>query len=126
MKYAIWIVQILLALAFIASGSMKLMTPVADLAQQMSWVSAVPAWSIPVIGILEAAGGLGLLLPWLTGIQPQLVRLAALGLMFVMIGAFVTHIAIGDAFGMVIPSIVLGLLAAFLAYARTSLLPLGR
>ena len=124
MKYLLIILQILIGLAFIASGGMKIFTPADQLAQQMAWAAAVPAFTIPIIGILEVAGGLGLILPWLTGIQPQLVRLAAMGLTLTMIGALITHIAIGDPFGAMVPPIVLGAISAFIAYGRTSLLPL--
>ena len=125
MKYLLIVLQILVGLAFIASGAFKIFTPADQLAQQMAWAAAVPAFVIPIIGIIEVAGGLGLILPWLTGIQPQLVRLAAAGLALTMIGALITHISIGDPFGDMVPPIVLGVLAAFIAYGRTAILPLS-
>lgn len=124
MKYVLMVLQVLLAFAFIAVGGSKIFTPVDQLAQQTNWVNFIPAFAVVLIGILEVAGGLGLVLPWLTGIQPGLVRWAAIGLTLTMIGAVITHIAIGDPFGESIPSIVLGALSAFVAYGRTSLLPL--
>jgi len=42
MKYLLWIVQILLAVAFVGAGAMKLLTPTAELAQSMVWVNDVP------------------------------------------------------------------------------------
>ncbi|MEM7126816.1 MAG: DoxX family protein [Chloroflexota bacterium] len=125
MKYLLIAVQILVALAFIAAGAFKIFTPVEQLVEQMSWVTAVPAFAVPVIGILELAGGLGLILPWLTGIQPQLVSLAAIGLVLTMIGAVITHVAIGDPAVSLISPTVLGLLAAFVAYGRRALVPLS-
>ena len=124
MKYAIWTLQVLLALVFLAAGAAKIFTPIADMAEMMAWTASVPAALIRFVGVAELAGGLGLLLPWLTGIQPQLVRLAAGGLVLAMIGAAITHVAIGDPFSEVIPSLVLGILAAVLVYARTAVLPL--
>lgn len=124
MKYVLIVLQILLALAFLAAGSGKILTPVNELAQQMNWVNAVPAFTVPIIGILEVAGALGLVLPWLTGIQPQLVRLAAIGLALTMLGAIITHLAIGDPANALIGPLVLGGLSAFVAYARTKILPL--
>ncbi len=47
MKYALWIVQVLLALAFLASGAMKLLTPMDQLAANMAWVNAVPELLVP-------------------------------------------------------------------------------
>jgi hypothetical protein len=106
------------------AGVTKIMTPAADLVAMMSWVASVPAAAVPVIGVLEVAGALGLILPWLTGIQPGLVRLAASGLVLTMIGAVITHIAIGEPITQAIPALVLGILAGVVAYGRTVLLPL--
>ena len=124
MKYVLGTLQVLLALVFLMAGVTKIITPAADLVAMMSWVASVPAAAVPVIGVLEVAGALGLLLPWLTGIQPGLVRLAASGLVLTMIGAVITHIAIGEPITQAIPALVLGILAGVVAYGRTVLLPL--
>ncbi|MFZ4663666.1 MAG: DoxX family protein [Caldilineaceae bacterium] len=124
MKYVLGTLQVLLALVFLMAGVTKIMTPAADLVAMMSWVASVPAAAVPVIGVLEVAGALGLILPWLTGIQPGLVRLAASGLVLTMIGAVITHIAIGEPITQAIPALVLGILAGVVAYGRTVLLPL--
>ena len=124
MKYVLGTLQLLLALVFLMAGVTKIMTPAADLVAMMSWVASVPAAAVPVIGVLEVAGALGLILPWLTGIQPGLVRLAASGLVLTMIGAVITHIAIGEPITQAIPALVLGILAGVVAYGRTVLLPL--
>lgn len=124
MKYVLWTLQVLLALVFLMAGVTKIITPAADLVAMMSWVASVPAAAVPVIGVLEVAGALGLILPWLTGIQPGLVRLAASGLVLTMIGAVITHLAIGEPIAQAIPALVLGILASVVAYGRTVLLPL--
>jgi uncharacterized membrane protein YphA (DoxX/SURF4 family) len=124
MKYVLWTLQVLLALVFLIAGVTKIMTPAADLVAMMSWVASVPAAAVPVIGVLEVAGAVGLILPWLTGIQPGLVRLAASGLVLTMIGAVITHIAIGEPITQAMPALVLGILAGVVAYGRTVLLPL--
>ncbi len=124
MKYVLGALQVLLALVFLMAGVTKIMTPAADLVAMMSWVASVPAAAVPVIGVLEVAGAVGLILPWLTGIQPGLVRLAASGLVLTMIGAVITHIAIGEPITQAMPALVLGILAGVVAYGRTVLLPL--
>ena len=124
MKYVLWALQVLLGLAFLAAGLTKILTPAANLVEMMAWVASVPAALVPIIGVLEVAGGLGLILPWLTGIQPQLVRLAAGGLSLTMLAAIIVHISIGDPVSAWIPPLVLGLLSAVVAYGRTKVLPL--
>lgn len=124
MKYALWIVQVLLALAFVAAGFMKLTMPIEQLAQNMVWVNDVPAWLVRFIGLAELAGGLGLVLPTLTRIQPQLTPLAGTGLALVMILASGFHLTRSE-FGLIIPNIVLLALAAFVAYGRWKIAPIS-
>lgn len=122
MKYLLWGVQILLALAFLATGWMKLTTSAAELAQVMVWVNDVPLWLVRFIGLAEIAGALGLVLPALTRIQPQLTPLAGAGLAVVMFLAAGFHLIRGE-FGFIIPNIILLALAAFVAYGRWKLVP---
>lgn len=125
MKYALWILQVLVGLAFMAAGFLKLTSSGADLvAQGMAWAAAVPAWLIPVIGASELAGGLGLILPAATRIQPQLTPLAAALLAVVMVLAFITHLVLGDPAESLISPVVLGGLSAFIAYGRYKILPI--
>ena len=124
MKVVLAVLQVLVGVQFLYVGGNKIITPVDQLAEQMAWVNSIPASMVPVIGILEVAGALGLILPWLTGIQPQLVRWAAIGLVLTMLGAIATHFAIGDPFSTYIAPLVFGGLSAFIAYGRTYLHPL--
>lgn len=124
MKYALWIVQILLALAFLGAGSMKLFTPINELAQGMAWVNDVPVFLVKFIGLAEVAGGLGMILPALSRIQPQLTPWAGVGLALVMVFASVFHISRGE-FGAIIPNIVLFALATFVAYGRLKVAPIA-
>jgi uncharacterized membrane protein YphA (DoxX/SURF4 family) len=83
MKIASWIVQILLALVFLASGSMKLFA-------FDQFVASVPALAdqrglVTFIGGAELAGALGLILPALTKILPVLTTWAAVGLATIMV-----------------------------------------
>ena len=124
MKIALWIVQALLAFAFVMAGGMKLVTPLDQLAESLPWVLEMPALLVRFIGLSEVAGGIGVLLPALTRIQPRLTPLAAAGLGLVMILAVIFHLARGE-FGGSVPSIVLLILAAFVYYGRTKLAPIS-
>lgn len=115
MKIALWIVQGLLAALFIFAGATKLILPVEEMTAQMP--IALPGWFLRFIGVVELLGALGLILPWLTGIQPILTPLAAAGLMIIMIGAAVLTVIAGDV-AMALFPLVVGILCAFVAYGR--------
>lgn len=125
METVLWIVQILLAVAFVMAGVMKVTQPIPKLETRMAWVNSInPRSLVRVIGALEFLGGLGIILPAITGVVPQLSILAAGGLVLTMIGALVLHIIRKDSFAHYLPSLVLGLLAAFVLYGRLAAVPL--
>jgi uncharacterized membrane protein YphA (DoxX/SURF4 family) len=113
MNMALWIVQALLALIFLFSGSMKFVMSVEEMTKQMP----MPGWFLHFIGVCEILGALGLILPWLTRIRPGLTPLAAAGLVIIMIGATVITLMISD-IAMALVPLVVGILCAFVAYGR--------
>ncbi len=118
MTYALWIVQGLLAALFLFAGGMKLVLPVEEMTKQIQ----LPGLFLRFIGVAEVLGAIGLVLPGLLRIRPGLTPLAAAGLVIIMIGATVVTLASG----MVAPaliSLVVGLLAALVAYGRWRLAP---
>jgi uncharacterized membrane protein YphA (DoxX/SURF4 family) len=119
MTYALWIVQVLLALLFVFAGGMKLVLPLDQLAGPV----ALPGPFLRFIGVAELLGGVGLILPAALRIRPGLTPLAAAGLVVIMIGATVITL-VGREFGGALISIVVGLLAAFVAYGRWRLAPI--
>ncbi len=126
MNVVIWVVQILLALAFFMAGLMKVSQPITKLAERMSWVESLnPPSLIRVIGSLEILGAVGLILPAVTGILPMLTPLAAVGLVLTMLGALGLHLYRRDALVRAIPSVVLLALAAFVIYGRMVAVPLA-
>jgi uncharacterized membrane protein YphA (DoxX/SURF4 family) len=110
-----WVLQVLLGLAFIASGFNKLR----DLSGTISMFGSMglPSVLAYVIGGAELLGGIGL-------VVPRLTRLAAIGLIIIMIGAVVMHatkIPGGLAGG--VAAIVLLVLLAVLLWLRWSVPP---
>ena len=120
MNIALWIVQGLLAALFLFAGGMKLVMPIEEMMKQMP--IPLPGWFVQFTGIVEVLGAIGLILPWLLRIRPGLTPLAAAGLVIVMIGATVYTLAAGDFATAPIP-LVVGILAAFVAYGRWRLTP---
>ena len=123
MNIALWILQVLLALAFLGAGVMKATQPRTALQKNMTWVEHVPAWAVRLVGILEILGGLGLILPAVTHIAPILVAIAATCLVLTMIGAIITHVALKETSRSIAPLVLL-LLALFVAYGRFVVVPL--
>lgn len=124
MNIALWIVQGLLAVAFLMAGAMKAMKPKSEIEEKMAWAKDFPANQLKAIGIIEVLGALGLILPSATGIAPILTPIAATGLALTMLGALITHLRRKDPMPETMPSAVLMLLSLFVAYGRFVAVPL--
>jgi hypothetical protein len=118
MNYALWVVQGLLALLFLFAGGMKLVLPL----EKLTGPVPLPSLFVRFIGVAEVLGAIGLILPGLLRIRPGLTPLAAAGLVIIMIGATVITLVGGELLAALIP-LVVGLLAAFVAYGRWRLAP---
>jgi hypothetical protein len=114
----LWTLQGLLAALFLFAGAMKLIMPLEALVAQ----SSLPGWFLLFIGVAEVLGGLGLILPGLVRVQTRLTPLAAAGLVIIMFGATALTVADGHVAPAAMP-LVIGILAAFIAYGRVELLP---
>jgi len=112
-NYALWTFQVLLALLFLFAGVMKLVLPIEAMTQQM----ALPGPFLRFIGVAEALGGLGLILPGIVGVRRGLTPLAAAGLAVIMAGATVLTLVTGGGAGSLIPFAV-GLLTVYVAHGR--------
>jgi hypothetical protein len=116
----LWIVQALLALVFLFAGGSKLVMSIEEMTKDV----ALPGAFLRFLGVAELAGALGLILPGLLGIGPGLTPLAAACLVIIMIGATViTATTMG--IGLALIPLTVGLLAAFVAYGRWRLAPVG-
>ena len=124
MNIVLWVVQILLALAFLASGIMKATQPIDKLKTNMGFVEHTTPGIVRLIGVLEILGGIGLFLPALTHILPWLTLAAAIGLVLTMIGAIIVHIRLNEASRMAVP-VTLLLLALFIVIGRFVIVPLS-
>lgn len=124
MNIALWIIQVLLALAFAAAGFMKVSQPLENLSKRMGWVHSVGERGVRTIGILEILGAIGLILPVAFHMLPWLTPIAAIGLVLTMISAAVLHVRRNE-MSSVAPTIVLLLLAAFVVWGRFAIGPLS-
>jgi len=115
---ALWVVQGLLALLFLWAGGIKLVLPL----EALTGPVPLPGLFLRFIGVAEVLGAIGLILPGLLGIRPGLTLLAASGLVIIMIGATVITLVGGDV-ALALFSVMVGFVAAFVAYGRWRLAP---
>ena len=120
MNLLLWVLQVVLALAFFAHGGLLLFPPAA-IVDQMN--ASLPRWFQLFLGVAEILAAVGLTLPGVARIQPWLVSCAAAGVMIVMICATVFHLSRGEK-GSGISTVVLLAVAAFIAYMRWRVAPI--
>jgi uncharacterized membrane protein YphA (DoxX/SURF4 family) len=120
MKITLWVLQVLLAVAFLAHGWLFL-TPPAAVVELMN--ASLPRWFQVFLGVAEVLAAVGLILPGLTRVLPWLVTWAAAGIMIVTASATVFHLVRGENSSAAI-TLVLFVMAAFVAYARQRVLPI--
>jgi putative oxidoreductase len=121
---ALWVVQALLSLVFLAAGIPKATQPIPALATRIAWAKDIPAPLVRFIGVAETLGALGLILPALTGVLPWLTVAAAVGLAAVMVASIIFHLMRGET-NRIIANIVLLVLLLFVIYGRLALAPLA-
>ncbi len=115
MKKLLWAIQALLALLFLFSGVAKFLMPVDQMTKGMPSMLANGAF-VHFIGLCEMVGSLGLILPSLLKVKPQLTIVAASGLAIIMVGATVLSFPQGA--GMAAFPLLIFLLLVFVAYGR--------
>ncbi|MBJ6765667.1 DoxX family protein [Myxococcaceae bacterium JPH2] len=97
LHFGLWMVQALLSLTFVGTGLWKFLTPIPALAAMIPWAGQVSPAFLYVTAAFDLLGGLGLVLPALTRIQPGLTWLAALGCAVMQVGAIAFHLSRGEA-----------------------------
>ena len=116
----LWILQVLLAAAFLAHGVLLLFPP-PEIAAQM--LAQLPRGFWLFLGVAEVAAAIGLTLPGITRVMPQLVPAAAIGVVIVMISATIWHLVRAE-WGSAVITFILLLMASYVAYMRWRVLPI--
>ena len=120
MNALLWVLQVLLAVAFLAHGLLFLFPPAA-MVEQMN--AALPRAFQLFLGVAEMLAAVGLTLPGVTRVYPWLVSCAAAGIMIVMISATMFHIMRGEVSSAITTAVLL-LIATCVAYMRWRVLPI--
>ena len=121
MNVSLWVVQVVLALAFLAHGLLFLFPP--EAVRKAKKKIPFPAGFMRFIYVAEILAAFGLILPGLTGVLPPLTPLAATGLVPIMGGAVVLHLSRRET----VPALVSAVLFAFavlVACTRWFVIPL--
>lgn len=118
MNVLLWILQSLLALAFLGAGIVKLSQPKDKLKAQMEWVNHTSATNVKLVGVVEVIGALGVILPAVTKIATVLVPIAAIGLAITMAMAILVHVRLHEPVAKAVGAIVLLILAVVVAWGR--------
>ena len=118
----LWVLQVVFGIYFVLVGISHFIVP-EGLPAQMEWMYELSDTLHIIVGIAEIAGGLGLILPSLTRIRPELTVYAAGGLVLVMIGAVIYHAGRGEAQS-IVTNVVIAAIVAFIGYGRWKLEPI--
>jgi hypothetical protein len=125
----LWILQVLWGVFFSFTGFGKILAcdPAVwnHMLHNVAWFSAVPQGLFVFIGVCEFFGGIGLILPAMTGVKPKLTPFAATGLALIMILAAIFHMVRGESHFFLPVNLVLGGVAAFIAYGRLIAMPIA-
>ncbi|XVV16980.1 DoxX family protein [Actinoplanes sp. CA-131856] len=110
LRRTLWTTQIVLGLFMVVASAVPKLVGEANAVQTFDDMGAA-TWFRYFIGVVELAGGLGLLVPRLAG-------LAAVGLMLLMVGAFITQVFILHGGAVAITPVVLFALFSVIAWGR--------
>ena len=121
MNVLLWILQVLAALLYGASGVMKVFM-FDEISKDVQSFDALPRGAWLALGIVELVCVVGLILPAALDWQPRLTVAAAMVLAIESLVFIAVHVKYGE-IAPIIMSVALGLLMAFIAYGRMVLSP---
>jgi len=123
MNILLWVLQVLAALLYGASGGMKVFM-FHKISGEVRSFGALPQEARMVLGILELVGAVGLIVPAALHWRPALTVVAATVLAIESLVFIGVHAKYGE-ITPIIMSGLLGLLMAFIGYGRMVLKPIG-
>lgn len=122
MNTLLWVLQILAALLYAASGTMKVFM-FEKVSHDVPSFGALPRQAWTVLGIVELVCVIGLIVPALLRWHPELTIVAAAILAVESLVFIFVHVKYREV-STIIMVVVLGVLMAFIAYGRLVLKPI--
>ena len=122
MHITLWVAQVLLA-GFFINGAVMKFSPIEKISPTVPWIGQVPELIVRLLGVIDVLGAVGLILPALLRIKPQLTPWAALASIALMLSALVFHVSRGET-GVIWFNIVFAFVALFVAWGRFKKAPI--
>ena len=123
MNSLLWVLQIVTALLYAASGVMKVFM-FDEISGDVPSFGALPRQVWMALGILELVCTIGLIVPAVLRWHPNFTVVAAVVLAIESLVFVGVHVKYRE-FGSIVMVCILGLLMAFIAYGRFALKPIG-
>lgn len=119
LNIGLWIAQWLFAVSFVGAALMKLAMPITQLAAMWPWTGELAPNLVRLLGVIDLFGGLGVLLPSLTRIQPRVTVATAVACIALQLCASVFHASRSE-FSALPVNVVFIAIAVFIAWGRWS------
>ncbi|WP_439581900.1 DoxX family protein [Dyadobacter bucti] len=117
MNITLWTAQVILAATFFWAAYMKLAQPAEQLATMWPWTKN-NEMLVTLSGIADLLAAIGLILPGMFRMLPQLTIYACTGILALMAAAIIFHVNRGEASQIGI-NIFLAVLAVFVVWGRS-------
>ena len=118
LRVGLWGAQLIVASIFLFGAYAKLLVPQPELARMIPWTADYSTTFVHGIGLVDLAGGLGILLPSLIRVAPGLTIPAALGCAALQAFAIVFHLSRGETMALVF-NIPLLAMSVFVLWGRS-------
>ena len=124
LNVALWVTQAFVAASFVGAAGMKLGMPIAQLSGIWPWTGELSPAVVRLLGAIDLAGGLGVLLPSMTRIRPRLAVLAAACCIVLQVCAMAFHGSRGE-WNATPVNVVFIACCAFMAWGRGTRVPIA-
>jgi putative oxidoreductase len=123
LHFAVWTAQLALASFFGVMAMLKLILHFERVVELIAWAGSVPEPFVRTLGVVELLGAIVVAAPAVTPAPQRVVGWTAVGFLTLMFSAAIIHIARGEP-RMLAINLLVGALAAFVAWGRLMHLPL--
>ncbi len=122
-KLSFWVAQTILAGIFFLSGVLKLLMSPDALAQSDPWIYQAPVWMVNLIGVVEMAAGVGIILPAMLKYRTIWSLRAAYGILCLLVLAFIFHV-IREEWSILPQILILAALDVYVLWGRLKIDPI--